>query len=265
MAILSCEYFSQTRKGPQSFMAVLPVDPPPDGMGAARYSAGPWKTIYLLHGFTGGRNDWLRHTDIEDWANKWQYAVIMPDGGNSFYLDNEDSGQYAGEFAGRELADVTRRLFPLSTRREDTVIAGLSMGGYGAIRNGLKYADTFGAVIALSSALITDEVAAMQPGTGNAIMPYGYYRHTFGEPAALPGSDRDPKRLAEDCIARGVMPRLFLACGAEDFLYRRNEDFHAFLDAAGYPHAWWVRPGVHTWDFWNAAMPAGIEWLEAQG
>jgi putative tributyrin esterase len=264
MAILSCDYYSLARKGIQSFAAILPVDLPPDAAGTVRYSGGPYRTIYLLHGFSGNRGDWLRRTDIEDWANQWGYAVIMPDGANSFYLDNDDAGQNTGAFIGEELVDVTRRMFHLSNRREDTVIAGLSMGGFGAIRNGLKYASTFGAVLALSSALITDEVAAMQPGIGNAIMPYSYYRHTFGEPAKLPGSDRDPKQLAKDCMGKGEIPRIFLACGSEDFLYKQNEDFHAYLDRIAYPHAWWVQAGAHTWDFWNRAMPAGIQWLEAQ-
>ena len=87
--------------------------------------------------------------------------VGMPDGANRFYLDNPDIGEYYGAYVGEELVEITRRMFPLSRERKDTAIGGLSMGGFGAIRNGLFYADTFGSIIGLSSALITEEVAAM--------------------------------------------------------------------------------------------------------
>ena len=181
MAVLSCDYFSVARKGFISFSVILPVDPPPVEMEPVKYVTGPFPTIYLLHGYSGNRNSWLFNSVVMDWAAKYGYAVIMPDGTNRFYLDNDDTGERYGEFVGEELVEVTRRMFPLSTRREETVIAGISMGGFGAIRNGLNYADTFGAIIGLSSALITDEVSAMEPGSGNAIASYEYYRHTFGD------------------------------------------------------------------------------------
>ena len=261
MALLSCEYFSAARKSAQSFNVILPLDAMPGSEETAADGEGPFKTIYLLHGYSGSRNDWLRYSDIELWAKKYNYAVIMPDGGNSFYLDNEDTGEGFGDHIGRELVSLTRRMFPLSHRRLDTVIAGLSMGGFGALRNGLMYSETFGAIIALSSALITEEVAAMQPGTGNAIAPYGYYRHTFGDPGKLSGSDKDPKHLAEECVKRGLMPDIFLACGTEDFLYAQNTDYHTHLQAIGYPHQWRTQEGNHDFNFWNKAMPAALEWL----
>jgi putative tributyrin esterase len=262
MAILNCDYFSVTRKGFISFSVILPVDPPPVGLEPVKYVSGPFPTIYLLHGFSGNRNSWLYNTQVMEWAAKYGYAVVMPDGMNRFYLDNEDTGELYGEFVGRELIETTRRMFPLSQKREETVLAGISMGGYGAIRNGLKYADTFGAVIAHSSALIMDEVSAMETGTGNAIAPYGYYRHTFGELSKVLGSDKDPKFLAQTCLKNSnALPRLFIACGSEDFLYQQNCDFHEYLTRIGYPHEWWVQPGIHDFDFWDRSMPASLKWL----
>jgi len=262
MAVLTCDYFSVARKGFISLSVILPIDPPPAGMEAVQYVSGPFPTIYLLHGYSGNRNTWLYNAQVMQWAARYGYAVVMPDGTNRFYLDNEDTGERFGEFVGRELVEVTRRMFPLSTRREDTVIAGISMGGFGAIRNGLKYADTFGAIMAHSSALITDEVAVMEPGSGNAIASYAYYRHTFGEPGRVLGSDNDPKHLAQVCLrSGGPLPRLFMACGSEDFLYKQNCDYHQYLTGIGYPHAWWVRPGVHDFEFWNPSMQASMDWL----
>lgn len=85
-------------------------------------------------------------------------AVVMPAGENAFYVDQPSIGAMHGQFIGEELVEITRKMFPLSRKREDTFIGGLSMGGFGALRNGLKYHDTFGAVICLSGALHVLEI-----------------------------------------------------------------------------------------------------------
>lgn len=265
MAIMSFDYYSKARNGFVSCTAVLPVEKAPSAMPTDEpmYSAGPFPTIYLLHGYSGDQNDWLVRSRVEEWAMEQRFAVVMPYGANYFYLDNEDTGTLYGEFVGRELVEVTRNLFPLSRKQEDTVIGGLSMGGFGALRNGLKYAETFGAVIALSSALITDEISAMKEGERNAVQSYSYYRHVFGDLRKLPGSDKDPKHLAAQRVKQGGdLPRLFLACGTEDFLFQQNLDFHAHLEAIGYPHVWRQSPGVHDFDFWNPEIKTAMAWLK---
>ena len=191
-------------------------------------------------------------------------AIVMPEGDNSFYLNNQFSGEAYGDFIGRELVDVTRRLFPLSHAREKTFIGGLSMGGFGALRSGLYYNDVFGAAIGLSSALITDEVAKMKPGESNAVASYEYYVNTFGDPAVLLSSDRAPKTLVKMRKEAGAeLPRLFLACGTEDFLYPANLDLHEYLKELGIAHEWITRPGVHDFNFWNAALPMALDWIQA--
>lgn len=262
MATFSFDYYSKARQSVQSVTAILPFDPPPINGNSPKYVDGPFPTIYLLHGFSGNRHDWLYRSNIELWAMANRYAIVMPDGANRFYLDNEETEELYGTYVGDELVEMTRRMFPLSHKREDTVIAGLSMGGFGAIRNGLFYADTFGGVIALSSALITEEVAQMQPGYRNFMAPYGYYRHTFGDPVKLLGSEKDPRYLAMKRLQEGKFPKMFVACGTEDFLWKENEGYHIYLDSIAYPHAWWVQAGVHDFDFWSRSMLAAIEWLK---
>ncbi len=153
-------------------------------------------------------------------------------------------------------------MFPLSDKREDTAISGLSMGGYGSIRNGLFYNSTFGSIMAFSSALITDRVAEMKENDtrGEATAPYGYYRQTFGEPKYVLGGVNDPKALAKKALESGVFPRIFLACGTEDFLYQPNLSFHEELTRLGYKHEWWTAEGVHDWRFWNKSALASLDW-----
>lgn len=223
MATMNIEYYSIARRGFVSFNMILPVERPPMPDQPPMYVKGPFPTIYLLHGFSGSRNDWMTNTRIAELAARRGYAVVMPDARNHFYLDIEESLEYCGEFIGRELVEITRSMFPLSLKREDTIIGGISMGGFGSVRNGLKYADTFGTILSYSAALITNEVAAMKEGEGNHMAPYVYYRHTFGDPKALLGSDKDPMYLAQERVRDKTAPKLFLCCGSEDFLFERNK------------------------------------------
>lgn len=145
MAIIKTRYNSICLGGFVSFIAVIPFE----DFGANFLAPNPtpykveqpMKTLYLLHGVTGDENDWLYGTYIERYAIEHKIAVIMPDGNNNFYVDNCEFERW-GQFIGKELVEYTRNLFPLSKNREDTYIGGLSMGGYGAIRNGLKYFET---------------------------------------------------------------------------------------------------------------------------
>jgi putative tributyrin esterase len=253
MAFIQTSYYSYVRKGFVQFTAILPIENLPDRArpNLSNYSSKKFSTIYLLHGYSGNCMDWVLRTRLEEWATDHGYAVIMPSCNNSFYVDHEDTGIKYGSFIAQEIVEVTRKMFPLSEKREDTVIGGLSMGGYGAIRNGLLYNDVFGYIIALSSALIIDEIATMKEGQGNDIESYSYYFHTFGDLSGLIGSSSDPKTLAQKCVNR---PKLFLACGTEDFLYPNNKDFHEYLSKINYSHAWFTAPGIHDYDFWNLSL-----------
>jgi enterochelin esterase-like enzyme len=120
-------------------------------------------------------------------AAQYGIAVIMPEGGNRFWVDNPETGISAGRLLGEELITITRAMFNLSDRREDTLIGGLSMGGYGAIRNGLKYNETFSTILAFSSALITTAYARGEfEKAGEMGLPSSYYFHVFGPKEQVP-------------------------------------------------------------------------------
>jgi Predicted esterase len=262
MAVIRSNYYSMARTGIVDFTAILPIDAdvnPEDG-----YHKGPFKTIYLLHGYQGNQDDWITRTRIEMFAKTLGFAVIMPAGLNRFYVDCEPLNEYYGKFIGEELVTVTRQMFPLSKKREDTFIGGLSMGGYGAIRNGLKYNKVFSAIIALSSALITDEIAQATPETPMNVGTYDYYCTTFGNLKKLPGSDKDPKALAKKALKANA-PRMYLSCGTEDFLYEKNVDYHQHLEKIGYAHTYVEKPGSHTWTYWDSEMLEALKWLKKSG
>ena len=261
MALIRADIFSECLMRTVTIHAIIPADKPVfPGMPAREEK--PFKTLYLLHGIFGNDTDWMSGTRIERWAKDANLAVIMPAGENKFYVDNEASGDRYGEFIGRELVALTRKLFPLSDRREDTYIAGLSMGGYGAIVNGLKYPDTFSHVAGLSSGLILEGVITSKDGAAMRTHNRSYYQSVFGDLDKLIGSDKDYKALVRKLQEeKKELPKLYLTCGTEDFLLEANRDYRDFLQENQVDFTYVEAPGSHEWDFWDTHIKKVLEWL----
>lgn len=222
----------------------------------------PYKTLYLLHGIFGNYTDWVNGSRIQRFAEENDLAVVMPSGDNAFYLDRPEAMNNYGDFVGRELVELTRKIFPLSHKREDTYIGGLSMGGYGAVRNGLKYHDTFGAIVSLSGALIVEGVKDRTNDTPNPIERLDFAQAIFGDLDTLLDSDRNPKYLVEKLKKENAsFPAIYMACGQDDFLLDANKDFADFLQDNGVEVTFEVGPGNHEWDFWDTYIKKAIDWL----
>ena len=278
MALVSVDYFSAALMCNVTFTAILPIGGEDDAFAVddqlrcARPAAeaypypparAPLKTLVLLHGVTGNSADWLCGTRVRELAERLGIAVIMPSGNNSFYLDQAATHNHYGQFVGAELVAVARRMFPLSARREDTFIGGLSMGGYGALRNGLRYAETFGAIMAFSAAVVTG-------GLDRGFAEAPFYRRRefmediFGPLDAVVGTDKDPVHLARQLVEAGQpCPRVYLACGTEDGLVGPNRTLADQLTGLGLDVTHREAPGGHTWDYWSTTLPQGMEWLVA--
>ena len=205
----------------------------------------PYRTLYLLHGLYGSDDIFLANTSIQKFAEDNGIAIVIPCGENSFYVDNPKAHAYYGEYVGQELLDITRNIFPLSHRREDTFIAGFSMGGYGAVRNGLKYHENFSKIGMISAALITDDIVNYTED-GNVLRSRDFYESIFGDLDELKGSDMDPKVLIERCPN---VPDIYMACGEDDFLFEKNIDFHEFLKDMDIDADFVKASGEHTWEF----------------
>ena len=260
MAIIEVNFISKCLMRTVTFNAIIPVDK--FGPQAENAEQKPLKTLYLLHGIFGNYTDWVNGTRIQAWAEANDLAVIMPSGENRFYLDDEKSGELYGEFIGKELVEFTRKLFPLSDKREDTFIAGLSMGGYGAIRNGLKYAENFGCVIGLSAALVHDTWKDADNSAPIFTFRRNYYEAIFGEYDKVKGSDKDPKALLLKLKEEGrPVPTMYLCCGTEDGLVTANRDFRDFLNENGVDLTYVEGPGKHDWVFWDTYIKKVLDWL----
>lgn len=260
MSHIQCTFFSKELSRSTHFNAVLCNDNAFPTEGNPHYNR-PVKNIYLLHGYCGNDTDWVLNAPLGEIANNYNLNFFMPQADNSFYLNGEASGYKYQNFTGREFIEYTRRTFNLSEAKADTFIGGLSMGGFGAIHTGLAYPETFGKIIALSSALIVNGVKDMKPGTGNEVANYEYYRQTFGDPSRVKASINDPEFLINELLAKNAdIPDIFMAVGTEDFLHTPNVEFKNFLQEKKVPVTFVDGPGIHDFVFWREYLVKGIEW-----
>ena len=172
MASFNIEFFSNALKRPVTFKMFIPNDKNNEWSPELKRDGKPIKTIFLIHGYTGGAENWIPG----DLATTYNVAVVMPYGENGFWVDGIATGRRYGTYLTRELVNYVRNTFHLAMSKEDTFIMGYSMGGYGALRAALACPDTFGKVVALSSALIIHEIAGMKEGDTNPVANYEYYR-----------------------------------------------------------------------------------------
>ena len=226
----------------------------------------PFKTLYLLHGVFGSNIDWVVNTSVIRYADENDLCIVMPAGDNAFYLDHPEGGYNYGKYIGEELVELTRKMFPLSRKREDTFIGGLSMGGYGALRNGLEYSETFGAIIALSSALVYEIADSRTNDTDFLINRRDYAEMCFGDLEKLIGSNKDPKALARSRKEEGkALPAIYMACGESDSLLGLNNSLDSFLTELEIPHTYKTGPGAHEWNFWDTYIKDAIyNWLPTE-
>ena len=218
---------------------------------------GGYPTLFLLHGLLGNYTDWVSGTRIQRWAEDAGLAVVMPSGDNAFYIPGLAANSDYGAFVGEELPRVMRTMFPLSRRREDTFIAGLSMGGFGTLRNGMKYAETFSHLAAFSSGIhFFDPNYESLAGEESV----------FGDLAEAAKTDKSHYVVFEQLKARVAAgeveaPKFWMSCGTEDSLMPVNLKFRDMLIDAGFDVTWDEEPRGHDWDFWDSQIKKVIDWL----
>ncbi len=262
MATGRFRFYSTAQMGQVDVSFVIPNDMPPILVEGNKHYKRPMKTLYLLHGFSGNDCDWEYNGVAEDIAAAYNMAVFMISTGNNFYLDRKATGCQFGTYAGEEVVNYTRKLFGLSDKKEDTLIAGLSMGGFGAIHTGFAYPETFGGVVALSSALIIHNLEKMDEGFTDIMANYEYYREVFGDLKTAKDSDNNPEVLYRKLKEAGKeIPPVYMAIGTEDFLYDENQIMRKFFEEQKADFIYEEGPGNHEWKFWNTYIHKGLEWV----
>lgn len=262
MAVYQVTYFSNAIARFTQFTMVIPNDTPVQMQEMADSYKRPMKTLMLLHGYNGCSTDWMYGSSVQDMSMKYNMAIIMPNGENSFYLNGKGSGKAYETYVGEELIGYIRDTFHIATGPKDTYIGGFSMGGYGAVHTALNHPDVYGKAFGLSSAVIIPMLKELTPDMKNPIADYDYYVQTFGDLEKAAETHINPLVQIEQLKTAGKrIPPLYLTCGTEDFGYQMNTQFAEEMKQAGAEVEFHDGPGEHNWTFWNKWFEPAIEWL----
>jgi putative tributyrin esterase len=238
MAFCGVEFFGESIEKMSGMNVLLPA------------GEGPWPVLYLLHGLSDNHTAWCRRTSIERYVADLPLIVVMPDGHRSFYCnDPRPDGCAYEDHIVKDVVGFVDRMFPTIPHRGSRAVAGLSMGGYGAVMLALRHPDDFC-------------VACSHSGAVGFI----HERHTGRDDVDamirnLSQGEYDCFALAERLAAEAPRIALRLDCGRDDFLLRSNRQFHAHLSALGVPHEYEEHDGDHNWEYWDAHITATLEFV----
>lgn len=232
MAKIQCNVISYTLMRTVDIDVILPSVTIPESMGMSGekphhdYSK-KYPVLYLLHGFGNNHAQWGGYTSVELFAEERQIAVVMISGENKYYIDHPQDAFY--DFIENELPEFIEGVFPISHRKEDRYIAGLSMGGFGALYHGLSNTHKYNAIGAFSAAI------------------------------KMKGNPIDLYQILEN--SDGNIP-VYMTCGDKDFIYESDVKFVEAMKEKGMNVEWISVKGYeHEWRFWNLAIERFLDWI----
>ena len=217
------------------------------------------KILYLLHGLSDNCSTWSLRTRIYEYAEQHNYIVIMPEVQRSFYCDMKYGGNYF-TYVAYELPQICEKLFGLRHERESTFVAGLSMGGYGAIKCGLTRPDFYAGIASFSGAVDISGISGKDEDDKY------YMKEVYaicGEDTCLKDTDnlfylsKQVNKLPE-----GQRPRIFQTCGSDDFLLDGNRKFNAAMDKLQFDYKYIEWSGTHNWDFWDQSIQLTLDYFD---
>lgn len=244
MAVIFWQHFSVTLQLHTSLTLTLPE---PDGM------MHPYPLLYLLHGGTENATTWLREASLEDISQRCKVAIVSIDGMSSAYVDMRHGGRYF-TYLTQELPDLLSSRFPVSTKAEDTMIGGFSMGGQGALRAAFRLPEKYAACIALSGARdmipLFEKWASMEGGPDlRGVVD------ALGPIEQLRGNENDIVALAAKAVqCEKPLPDFYLACGNDDYAVSLSDQYHDYLTSIGFAHLYYKDEGIHDYVFAQKAL-----------
>jgi len=272
MAVLKMNILSKYLGMPTNITICLPTFAHRDVLNRKTdfYVTGmKFQTLYLLHGGAGDDSDYVNFTNITRYADEHRIAVVMPCNYNRFYTDDPNGPRY-WKYISDELPQICQTLFPLSDKREDNFVAGLSMGGHGAMKMGIMKGEKFAAALCMSGASIHPDKIKEFPGPRARIdaddpdVPRIRLETIFGDLDRFKGSIHDVYHYAALNVKQGKkLPKFYLTVGDQDFAREHIDDAYQYLTGLGYDTFYELVPGYgHEWPFWDLTLKKALDhWL----
>ena len=217
------------------------------------------KSLYLLHGYSEDFSYFLQNTNIADWADQTGVTVIMPCAGDGYYVNYKEQ---MCRFIGEELVWEVQRTYHLSKEKDDTWIAGISMGGFGSLLIGSHYSKTFGKIGCVAGSFVIPSLVIWDFSVlGNKLSTRDYFLGCFGDFEQLIGSENDPEEAAVRAIEREELGLVYLFCGRQDKLYQNNKNLRNNLKEKGVSITWKEADGDHEWSCFKKGFDPMLQWL----
>jgi S-formylglutathione hydrolase FrmB len=214
-----------------------------------------YPVIYLLHGLTGHYNNWLDNTRLVDYTAPYEFIIVMPEGNDGWYTDSVSlpTNKYESYILQELIPDVEKR-FRAGSERESRAIAGLSMGGYGALKFGVKHPEMFVFAASLSGAL--DAASWTEADLKGLEFIWRTLQPVFGAEKSETRAANDLRKLFGELTAQKIaaLPYVYLDCGTEDQLLEINRSFVDILTSQKIPHEYRQLPGTHSWTYWDSQV-----------
>jgi putative tributyrin esterase len=218
--------------------------------------AEKFPVLYLLHGLTGHYDNWADKAKIKDYAAGYNFIIVMPEGNDGWYTDSASvpNDKYES-YLVRELIPEIDGKFRTLADREHRAIAGLSMGGYGSLKFGLKYPEKFVVVGSFSGAVGAASLTAKMVGNSWKALTDSIV-NTYGEEDSPTRKDNDIFKIVREISPEKAktLPFIYVDCGTEDGLITSNREFIALLAEKKIPHEFRELPGKHDWPYWDAQV-----------
>ena len=241
MAVMKIEYYSQVLDMEWGVNVLYP-----DANRVEEPECKDIPVLYLLHGMSGNHNSWLKRTNVERLLRGTNLIVVMPNTSNGWYTDTQYGFDYYTALA-EELPQVLKRFFPnMTSKREKTFIAGLSMGGYGCFKLALA-TNRFSHAASFSGALSFQDFSPESQDLGTP----AYWRGVFGEIKDWTTSPYSLESLAKKSDKK---TKFWAWCGEQDFLYEANNLAVKNLKKLGFDVTYSHSAGTHDWYYWEKQL-----------
>ncbi|MGC2357066.1 MAG: alpha/beta hydrolase family protein [Candidatus Acidiferrum sp.] len=205
--------------------------------------------LYLLHGLYGDYLNWDTRTNLERYAEKYEMIVVTPEAGDSWYTNSAtDPKDKFEDYIAKDLVAEIDGKFRTLRSRHSRAIAGLSMGGYGALKVALRYHDDFAFAGSLSGALdAPQDLGDKRPEFRDQLLK------VFGPPGNMVRAENNVFSLLQSAGPKDL-PYFYLACGSADDFLPVNRDFVAQLSSRGAAYEYHETAGGHSWDYWDRSV-----------
>ena len=229
-----------------------------------------YPVLYLLHGYSDDETGWTQFgqvkriaDDLVDGHEAAQMVIVMPDAGVTWYVNSADEAAKYEDFFVQELMPHIEKEYKVRKGRQFSGVAGLSMGGYGALMLSLRHPDLFSSAGILSAGVFTDkEILDMEQAQWDRLvgLPFG---------TGLSGQERmtgnyqnySPEKLIAAYKEKQGNVRFYIDCGDDDFLILGNMSLHAMMIQEKIPHEFRVRDGGHTWSYWRSGLRSVLPFI----